>query len=522
MPSLDRELRAIVARGSRATATPDTLVRTVTAAAARRRARALVGTSLAGLAAIGLAATAATSLESRVPPAVAPDTILGIVTLPFDAQASTGVAPIPLGVACGDPAPTPVTRADGIEWDVAAPPGELYPGAGITTTLRSTDGGTAPSSVSLMGFVIVRDGVVAGWKYNSEFADLAEFHYLDSFSDDHVRGTIDAPDAVCPGQGSLYSLAPGDYEWYPVIHVTASPEIAAREWLRLQGYSVPLDNATELSQFSPGSWDCETFPYPSGPGADLLTDYPLPSALCAPTAVEGVTIDRDARTISLPYTARLYSRTLAVTLVGEPIAYTQPPEPAFEPPGPSTGFDESPVLPVADTAELTCGAHVDAGANFVTGRTSVAVEAAALVPGATFADGSTGDLTLLPPVLPPTGQVAYPDPLRVWFLAEAPVPSNGLMKVRGPGYSVIGTGTALVADGEPVPLHRSMGPSTVTVVFSDLQWCEAADPGDTTVLAFEGWESFDRGSGAWTTSSIFDFWGTQRDDWTGLYTAVTR
>ncbi len=48
MPSLDRELRAIAERGSDDTVAPDGLLPSVIAGAARRRARALVGTSLAG------------------------------------------------------------------------------------------------------------------------------------------------------------------------------------------------------------------------------------------------------------------------------------------------------------------------------------------------------------------------------------------------------------------------------------------------------------------------------------------
>lgn len=486
---------------------PTGAVRTLVARrVARRRATRLAGATVAALGIAGIAATAAVSLGRDAAPAVPPETVLGTVTIPFGNPYGTGEAPVPLGVACGDPAPTPVTSADGIEWDVAAPPGALYPGAGITTTLRSTDGEAAPASVSLLGFVIVRDGVVAGWKYNSEFGDLAEFHYLDSFSDDHVRGTIDAPDVVCAGQGSQYSLAPGDTEWYPIVHVTASPEIAARQYLRLQGFSVPGDSPEELAMYLPGSWDCERLLAPPALGEPAgPPDMPGPTALCAPTTLDGITVDREAKTITVPYTARLYTRTLNVTLVGNPLTFTAPP-PAADAPAASTGFDPSPVVPVADTSKLTCGAHVDSGANAVTGRKSVGVEEGDFMPaeGTTFGTDATVTLALVPPALPASGTVTYPDPLRVWFLADAPIPANGLMKLRGPGFTVIGTATAVVNGGAPVSLNRVQGPTTTTVTFTEVTWCQAPEADPTTVIAFEGLER--TGDDAGAESSVFDFW----------------
>ena len=473
---------------------------------ARRRATRLGGVALGGLAAVGLAATAATSIGHHVAPAVPPETVLGTVTVPFDSPFGTGEAPVPLGVACGDPAPTPVTSADGIEWDVAAPPGALYPGAGITTTLRSMDGKGVPASVSLLGFVIVRDGVVAGWKYNSEFGALAKFHYLDSLSFDHVRGTIDAPDVVCPGQGSQYSLAPGDTEWYPIVHVTASPEIAARQYLRLQGFSVPGDSPEELAMYSPGSWDCERLLATPALGAGAPPpDMAGPTALCAPPTLPGVTIDRDAKTIAVPYTARLYARTLDVTLVGNPLTFTQAP-PAADAPAASTGFDPSPPVPVTDTSVLTCGAHVDAGSNFGTGRKSLAVQQGIFQPaaGTAFGTAATVDLSLLPPELTPFAAVAYPEPLRVWFLADAPIPANGLPQLRGPGFTVIGTALASVNGGAPVLLDRIEGPTATTLAFTEVQWCQAPGADPTTVLAFEGLERAGDDPGA--ESSVFDFW----------------
>jgi hypothetical protein len=506
MGSVESDLLNLFDEERKATRSTRAIRTLVTRRVARRRATRLAGATVAALAVVGLAATAAVSLGRDVPPAVPPETVLGTVTIPFDSPFGASGIPTPLGVACGDPAPTPVTRADGIEWDVAAPPGALYPGAGITTTLRSTGGDTAPASVSPLGFIVVRDGVVAGWTYNSEYADQAEFHYLDAYSFDHVRGTIDGADYVCPGQGSQYFLAPGDTEWYPIVHVTASPEIAARQYLALQGFSVPGDSPEELAAYSPGSWDCEQLLAPPALGEPAgPPNMPGPTALCAPSTLEGVTLDRDAKTITVPYTARLYTRTLDVTLVGDPLTFTQPPR-AGDPPAGSTGFDMAPPVPVSDTSVLTCGAHVDAGANYGTGRKSGAVQQGVFQPaaGTTFGTAATVDLSLLPPELTPFATVAYPERLRVWFLADAPIPANGLPKLRGPGFTVIGTALASVNGGAPVSLDRVQGPTATTVTFTEARWCQEPGADPTTVVAFEGLER--AGNDASAESSVFDFW----------------
>lgn len=520
MPSIDRGLLRIFDEERSTARVPDGVLGFVTQRATRRRAGRLAGATIVALGVASLAATTAISLGHEVAPAVPPETILGTVTLPFDSTSAPVGNLAPLGLACGDPAPTPVTRSDGIEWDVADPPGDLYTGAGITTTLRTTGGDTLPASVSLLGFVFVRGGEVAGWTYNSEVPLEDEYRYLDSLSPYHLRGTVDPWGKVCPGHGANETLAPGDYEWYPVVHVTASPETAAREWLKLQGYSVPSDTAEALSMLAPGSWDCGTFVAPVGTMADgSPVNYTRLSALCAPPTLAGVILDREARTITLPYTAALYTRSLEVTLVGDPLSFTQPPVNRDSSVA-TTGFDETPPEPVADTSGLACGAHVDAGANFATGRTSVGAEAAAFRPGAgaNFENGSTLDLWLLPPALPPTWTVSYPDPLRVWFFAEAPTPANGLIKMRGPGYTVIGSATAVVNEGAPLALERVEGPTKTPVDLSAIQWCSASDPATTTVVAFEGLERVRGDDAAATETIVFDFWGAGLYDWHGLFT----
>jgi hypothetical protein len=514
MGTIDRSLRRIFDEERDAAEAASGVLAAVTERATRRRAGRLAGATVVALGIAGLAATTAISLGHRAAPAVPPETVLGTVTLPFDSTNAPVGNLAPLGLACGDPAPTPVTKSEGLEFDARKTPGELFSGAGVTTILRSTGGDIVPASVSPLEFIVVRDGVVAGW---TDAGNWPDYRHVGPDLLNSIRGNFYPDGFICPGLESNGAFAPGDYEAFPVIHVSASPEVAARQWLTLQGFSVPSDEVEGLSVLLPGSWDCRTLLESSGPdaGTSLPPGFPGASALCAPPTLAGVTVDRDAKTITLPYTSRLYARSLDVTLVDEPYAFTQMAprnNPGF------VGFDMTPAEPVGDTSELTCGAHLDDGANFATGRMSVAVEQSALEQPARspFADGTTLRIAAVTPSLAPAATVTYPAPLRVWFLANTPEAPDQPTKLRGPGYTVVGTGTAIVNGGAPLALDRFRGPSITNVTFAALNWCPSSKSLATTVVAFEGVERAGGGAGTETQSTVFDFWSATLSNWLTL------
>lgn len=530
MASLDRELRAIAARGSKATVTPDSLVSSVTARAARRRATTLAGTSLGALAIAGIAATAALALGHPTPPATPPDKVLGTVTLPFDPAPavvaetpnSLGIVtdpvtepPSPLGLACGDPAPTPVTSAGGLEW--LPRPGNdnnlqsnNFRNATFSMTLRNTAGDTVPAAVSPVTFVIVHDGVVAGWTDGSGPLNWGPgYHYLDSGSANITQGQFYGASWNCPENTDQEQLAVGDYEVYPVLHVSASPADAAREWLRLARYSIPTDDPRDLAILTPGSWDCSDA---AGVGVGFGTEarFAGRSLLCAPESVPGVSVDRDARTVTVPYTSRLYTRSLDVTLVGEPLPYTVS---TLMDASSYLGYQGLTVEPIADASALQCSARIDDRAVFATGRASTAIEATALnLPSRSrFESGTEIDLALMPRALSARGTISYPAPMRVWFLAHPPGNADDLRALEE-WYQVVGTATATVNRGEPIALDRIEGPSQTSVEFTDVRWCDEGASWANSLVMFEGTERFDDGTGA-RASTILDAWNTDIGSW---------
>ena len=542
MASLDRELRAIAARGSNATVTPDSLVGAVTARAARRRAGRLAGATVAALAAAGFAATAAISLGHHAPPATPPDKVLGTVTLPFDPAPSNAAEPPnplgivrdpvteppnPLGLACGDRAPTPVTSAGGLEWLPRSDSSTSIDNhtatvsdATIRGTLRNTTGDSLPAAVSSVNFVIVHDGVVAGWtEGNGPLSGVPGYHYLDSGPANRTEGSLLGSSWTCPKNSDQGQLAVGDYEVYPVLHVSASPADAARQWLRLAGYSVPTDDPKDLAIYTPGSWDCGA----GGAAAAALASGGTVagtgaqtfwlrgrSLLCASETPAGASVNRDTRTITLPYTSRLYTRSLDVTLVGEPLTYTIR---TLSASSVYLGYQGLAAEPIADPAALQCGARLDVGAVFATGRTSSVIEAGALnVPARTrFESGTVIDLALVPQALSARGTIAYPAPMRVWFLGHPPGNADDLGALEE-WYVVVGTATATVNRGEPVALDRFAGPSATSVAFTDVRWCDAGASSTTSLVMFEGTERLDDGTGA-RESTILDGWTTDITSW---------
>jgi len=81
---------------------------------------------------------------------------------------------------------------------------------------------------------------------------------------------------------------------------------------------------------------------------------------------------------------------------------------------------------------------------------------------------------------------------------------------------VVGTGTAFVNGGAPLPLDRFRGPSTTTVTFSESAWCPSSRPVATTIIAFEGVERVVTAAGTETQSTVFDFWSANVSDWLTL------
>ena len=513
MDTIDRELRGIFDDDTRATVTPAALLDSVTARAARRRASRVAGATVGALAIAGLAASAAISLGHHAPPATPPDRVLGTVTLPFDpAPSDAAEPPNPLGLACGDPAPTPVTSAGGLEWlprsdDNTFLESSNFYNASISMTLRNTADDTVPAAVSPVDFVIVHDGVVAGWIDRSGSGGSngpPTYRYLDSGSANITGGLFFGASWNCPENTDQEQLAVGDYEVYPVLHVSASPAAAARQWLGLAGYRVPTDDPTDLAILTPGSWDC-TDPAGAGVGAGAQVRFAGRSLLCAPESPPGVSVDRDARTVTVPYTSRLYERSLDVTLVGEPLSYTV--STLTDVPS-LLGYPGVPAAPIGDPSTLQCGARLDEGAVSATGRTSAAVESGGLDIHARtrFESGTVIGLALTPQALAPRGTIAYPAPMRVWLLAHPPGNADDLRALED-WYVVVGTATASVNRGEPVVLDRFAGPSATSVAFTDVRWCDAGASWTTSLVMFEGTERRDDGTGT-RESTVLDGWTT--------------
>lgn len=520
MASLDRELRAIAARGSSATVTPDALLNSVTARAARRRATTLAGASLGALAVIGLAATAALSLGHRAPPARDPGTVLGTVTIPFDAS-PYGAAPAQISpdITCGAPAPAVFMSAQGIEWSVRSweqvGTSPYSVGPSFTSTLSNDRGDTLPASISALGYVAVRNGTVAGWVEPDDTGFSPQFLVLGPDSQRTMTDQFMGLSIICdPDEAHPGLLREGEYQIYPVLRVTASPEAAARTLLHQDDYSVPVDDPELIATLYPDSWDCslpgEGFQLANG---SLWTGMPK-SLLCA-GPLANVTVDRDARTVTLPYTSRYYTRSVEVTLIGEPATYSAPnPEDISSFWGSGQYSEVS--GPITDLSTLVCGAPVDAAPSAEWGATMSVFSTAAIDPAVRggFQSGASERLLLLPSALSQPGTVAYPEALRAWFLSDrVPDVTTGLP--GAPTNVVIGTGTAVVNGSNPVPFDRFAGPSAAGVTFGDVRWCDPSG-GTPTLVVFAGIESVAHAGGLSTETSVIGSWAGDLSSWAML------
>lgn len=526
MASIEQALRGVFEDERRAATTPDALLRSVNARTARRRTGRLAGASLGALAAVGLAATAAVSLghvaPPVAPPTVPPDSVLGVVTLPFDAApvdgpwaGEVGADFVVPGIRCGAPAPKVSTSQEGVVWDVAKRTDDSWVQP-VYTTLRYTQGGKLSASVSQMGFVVVQNGIVVGWTAPTYQGSSSSYQFLDGEGEAIADGFM-GWGTYCGSDGATYGDFPdGAYDVYPVISVSASPEDAARAYLQFKGYDVPVDEPAGLAAFVPGSWDCS----PGGWAHALESGEPLvgarSSALCTDDLPD-VTVDRARGTITLPYTSRFYTRTVEATLVGPSSSYTLP-----NPNVTTDGFNVWFPDPVEQAASLKCGTLVgsDVASNWPNASTTL--DAAAIDPAAsdTLASGASARLALLPRIYSQPGTVSYPEGLTVWLIGHPDADSSAAAQAP-PGavtlssYAVVGTATATISNGSPVGLDRYAGVSRTAITLGDVVWCDGGTPPTITDIVVSGSEYFATGDYR-SITQILDVWSLRTDAWSAI------
>jgi len=521
MATIDGELRTIYEAERDSIAAERSVHARVTRRAARRRLLAASGVVAAAAAfAVGVATTASAYFRTP-PPAATPDVVLGEATIPFDRFPVDGTIipnneyePIAPGLGCGAPAPTPVSSEDGISWDVGRRD-EISSALPVDATLRYADG-ELPASVSGMGFVFVQDGVIVGWVAPWQQGIWADYPTLNR-DGVPLSGYFSGLGYLCDahGGGSPNILPDGDYEVYPVVVVTASPEDAARAYLMARGYEVPVDQAEGIAAFVPGSWDCSPGGWAHARNQGMPWVGARPSVLCA-DGLDGVAVDREAKTVTVPYSSFYYTRTASATLIGEPARYTAP-DSAAEIGSYSVEFAD----PVSDPSALTCGRDVGVNIAMTSPLARTAVASGAIDPSAneTLPAGEPARLVLLPTPGTDSSTLAYPDGLRVWLVAhpdpETLAPPNDPEALRPYAYAVVGTATATVGDGAPIPLDRFSGPSRTTVTLTDVQWCDAAYQPALTNVIVSGLERVAT-AGASSDATILAEWGVDTDSWSGV------
>lgn len=408
---------------------------------------------------------------------------LGYATLDFAPTGDASLAVLDPAVAtCGAPAPTPtmIDASEGFRivdqsWVVGTSHAQgTQTGAAVSLVVARDDPTPLPVTLPEPAFVWVADGVVVGWSGDAARPSAGT---LVAFADGlphEVKGSAFGVDVACVGgspQGG--ALEQSDYQVYPVVRLVATQETAAVVWLDRVGYGVPVAGQGSSALFVPGSWDCRQ----SG-GAGV-------SALCAPAAIDGVTVDRSAETVTIPYDTDVYAHDVDVTLVGSPITVHV---------GPSyRWFDQNrrdlPPVPTAPD-DMSCGkllrtAPTD-GADAAAGY-PVEVTALRSMTRADIANGATLTLALLPAQADVAEAIAYPEPMHAWIIGW-----TGLPMGRG-SYAairqVMGTATVTVADGEDVKLHRFVGASLARVSVADIDWCPGPSNGALAGITFTGPEA---------------------------------
>ena len=392
----------------------------------------------------------------------------GIVTLPFTDLANLPTVLDPSIASCGAHAPKPrdASGTFALEaqlWETGILERDIvdYSGqANVSYSARITtsDSGLTPLQVSPVAMVYVQDGVIVGWGGDHFDFGSATFLTMTSQVAPSLTGPVAPAETRCvDGTPVAGPLPAGEYQVYPVVRLLASPEIAAEAWLFRRGYAVP-DTASGASDLR-DSWDCQHAVADSGQVA---------SALCAAEPIAAVSINRDAESISVPYTATSFAKSVDETLVGAPTVVTL--RPAEWPVG---------------TGGLACGVRManlpwDSWGGEVPDPIDLSVMASF---GAAEASRDGGLRVAILPSTPDVTQVTYPEPLRVWIYGWSTDAQQTDAQHTDTPAAILGMATATVAGGAPIPLDRVAGPSVASVTLADVEWCDGPDgPADAATI----------------------------------------
>ena len=242
-----------------------------------------------------------------------------------------------------------------------------------------------------------------------------------------------------------------------MTRVWATPEAAALKYLYKKGINViELPPGGQDSQFSPGSWDCKQRTTNGGAGT--------PRA-CLGDATGNAIVDATAGTVTLPYDPDQLTKTLDVTLVGDPVPLTLT--------GPVKPPDSIPyeIKPLDVTDPIECGTTFD----------YTTPEAPLLVSGTmrnTFETGSGAYNAVNADILviaAGTGDVELEYGAKAWLVSCA-APDYNYFAPRPGNERIVGTAEVSVASGNTVAYDRYAGPTRVDLVFSNVQLCDNFNP----------------------------------------------
>jgi hypothetical protein len=99
--------------------------------------------------------------------------------------------------------------------------------------------------------------------------------------------------------------------------------------------------------------------------------------------------------------------------------------------------------------------------------------------GAAEASRDGGLRVAILPSTPDVTQVTYPEALRVWIYGWR----TDAEDTDTSAATILGSATATVAGGAPIPLDRVAGPSVASVTLADVEWCDGPDgPADAATI----------------------------------------
>ena len=103
--------------------------------------------------------------------------------------------------------------------------------------------------------------------------------------------------------------------------------------------------------------------------------------------------------------------------------------------------------------------------------------------GAAEASRDGGLRVAILPSTPDVTQVTFPEPLRVWIYGWSTDAQGTDAQPTDTSATILGTATATVAGGAPIPLDRVAGPSVAPVTLADVEWCDGPDgPADAATI----------------------------------------